>query len=720
MAGFDPDKFLIETAPAQSAGFNPDQFLAETAPAEQSAYSKFNNNVADGLKTAGKVAGAIVSPVASVIDYTYAPVRQAMAIPAKLANAQSMGDVGQAFLDVPAQFLKAPSSAPTTAEVLEMSGVPKTKQVSNYVAAQPLFGSSYEQSPMPDDPDQTTIYPSQQAAGLVDLAAGGIGLNAIGKVAGKVSGAVASGARKGAEALVRTAGEGVEFTPVADKEKILQAANNIGIKDVPKALLTDNKIYQDLEQGLSQSSTVPARQTRQQYNNFFDQLKKASDKIADLKTTDSDFSLGKDIQKGLTEEVNAKRAPVSEMYNDLGNNLKKIQVNKAVVNKTFGSLKKDPYFATGQGKDLLEEYKQIALEHPDLASLKESRTAIGDSVSKTASPLEIKRAQKLQEAFTTIRNNSVEALKSELPKDLHPEVDDLISQITLADQAHSSNIKEVNSVKSVAGNKDFNSPSTFVNKIGEMKEAELTQRAAGLDVGTMRNLQEKFPNVFEKAKTAKINDIIQRSQNANGFSDAKFTRQYNAMDQEMKDLIFSPETQKHIENLQTVRAAVPEKLGPSGTPKGIWSREGLSPKGNLQDYGVNKVLEAASTPAEEFGKTPAITAKDIVKPTGPVTRSSQILQQLKTELPSNVIPLRKAADNSDSQKGYDKWTSDGLKNLKSIDKSGVLDNPEILAKIKKNAKGQSLLLDASKKNVSEAELNKILLKIKSSYLNGGE
>lgn len=172
------------------------------------------------LQKAGSfVVDNVLSPVATAIDYTYAPVRQAMAAPAKLAQ----GNVSGAVLDPLTQMFKAPSTAPTSSEVAEMYGVKRQKEVSPIAMSNPLMASTYENDPMPTDKENVTVYPSTHAGALMDAAVGGEGIN----LATKGIGMVAKGVSKGAPAaanLISNIGEKIAGPKQVVKASQSQAA----------------------------------------------------------------------------------------------------------------------------------------------------------------------------------------------------------------------------------------------------------------------------------------------------------------------------------------------------------------------------------------------------------------------------------------------------------------------------------------------------------------
>src|ERR1019366_3759902 len=234
------------------------------------------------------------------------------------------------------------------------------------------------------------------------------------------------------------AGANVDYTPAANAPAVKAAAENLGITDVPKAVLTDNPTYQKLESGLSQSPTLPARGVRNQYDNFFKAISDAADKIADLKNTDSEFASGSKIQSDLTDQVKANVAPVTEMYNDLTPALKQIPLDEGAVNRQFGVLKRNPLFQTKDGIAMLEDQKAAVLSNPELASLKEFRSTLHDSIGNNSTPLDAKRIDAVYDAVSNIRDGSIQATKNTLPSGLHGEVDAFANQQALADAAHSS------------------------------------------------------------------------------------------------------------------------------------------------------------------------------------------------------------------------------------------------------------------------------------------
>lgn len=666
MPGFNPDKFLAETAPSK-AEFNPDKFLAETLPPEQERPGL--------LSKAAHLGGAI-------LDYPFAPVRGAFA-----GAVDTIMDKDHNPTKILSGFAKPLVFGPGEARPYDQSfaklGVSdKPTMVTPFEAAHPEFGGDLFSG---DEKNFQAPSPAGIAGFFADAYGGHLVSKGVSAVPGLIRSGLDVGANKINKVITNKFGQGLEYTPTPNKEQVLESSKRLGIPDLPKAILTDNPTFHDLESGLSQSGSLPAKETREQYNTFHKSLKKAADKIEQLSTQEKPFASGKSIQGDLSAQVDEMQKPVKELYNQVLPDMRKIPVDKGVVNKAFGILKRNPLFLTQDGQAMLEEYKQITQTQPELASLKEFRSTLRKSLSPGASRLDKLRIGAIEDAVTSVRDNSVEALKASLPAGTHAEIDDLISQIALADAGHAGNIKDLNSIKSIIGNREIRSPGDFIEALNKMKESEVAERAANLDITTMRNMKNKFPSIFEQVKEATVNDLIQSSQKANGFNDTSFLKKYNNMDQEMRDLLFSPEMQTHINDLHTVKQAIPPVLGPSGTPKGLMTMDMFNPRRNVLDYGIKKTLSSVSSEANA-----ASAAK----------------------------PVEKVVETAvQATKGPEKWVNDGIKKIQEHDAS---IRPEVISEAVTTKKGKDLLIKASDLTPGSKAMEKVNKDLKLTIVDGGK
>ena len=736
MAGFNPDKFLSETS-GPNAGFNPDKFLAETSSLEsapsnamtavrkftQGATVGFSDEISGGLEAAGRLVG-VKGAGGPMKDISVAPDGPTIDFDTLKQAYQQARDKERGNLKKDKKYNPKLSSV---MEILGGVASPINKLIpagtSGLKAGATIGAVQAAGNSTANDPLGLVSDTIEGAA--VGGIAGDVFENAIIPAIKATPKFASDQAKKVAdkfnEILKNKFGQNLEYASVENKQQIIDAAKTLGIDqaEIPKAVLTNNKTFQKLESGLSQSGSIPARPIREQYNEFSRKLNEAQDVVTNLKSPQSDFAIGKDIQGTMAKNVKDMTRPVSELYEDITPDLKNIPVDSRVTNRVFGDLKKNPLFQTKDGIEMLNEYKSAASSQGDLASLKEWRSTIGDSVNQNSSPLEIKRVDALIKAVTKIRDNSINIQKAILPEELHPEIDNLIDRIALADKSHASNIDELNSVKSLIGNKDVSSPSGFASRLADAKEAELATRASNLDVSSMQNLKDKFPNVFEKAKEAKINDMIQSSTGANGFIESSFIKRYNSLDQEMKDLIFSPEIQKHIDAISVIRQSVPQKLGPSGTPEGQMTMDMFSPKRNALDWGIKKTLDSVGkNPEAQSNVVSGNFQRSQAAPSAVMTPLLKVLQGgLSSNQKNPAVGLPAAAEKDKPTKGPDKWANDGANKLLQHDSTLP---QELIDQLKSSKSGKDLLIRASDLKPNTKAMDNLVKQIRSSNLKGDE
>jgi hypothetical protein len=183
----------------------------------------------------------------------------------------------------------------------------------------------------------------------------------------------------------------------------------------------------------------------------------------------------------------------------------------------------------------------------------------------------------------------------------------------------------------------------------------------------------------------------------------------------MKDLLFDSNMQKHIDAIQTVKSAIPAKLGPSGTPEGLNYKGIYSPQQNALDYGTKKALDTISSSGQPAA---VIEANPKVLPF--IKRSLPVLTPATpTTAPSSAIEFQKAADKNKPTKGPDKWAADGLQKVQAHDSSAFSD-PSVIEQILGSKKGKDLLIRASDLKPNTKAMDKLVDQIKSASISGGE
>lgn len=151
---FISDEEMVSLEKSSTPDFISDEEMGKLDP-EPGMLSKVGSAVNDYA----------IQPLATAIDYTYAPIRQAAMAPVRIAK----GEISDALLEPIKQLGRSPSEAPTSIQVAEAYGIPKEKNVSPIAVSNPMMASSYETNPLDDDSENEKVFPSAQAGMMMDL-----------------------------------------------------------------------------------------------------------------------------------------------------------------------------------------------------------------------------------------------------------------------------------------------------------------------------------------------------------------------------------------------------------------------------------------------------------------------------------------------------------------------------------------------------------------------
>lgn len=432
-----------------------------------------------------------------------------------------------------------------------------------------------------------------------DTAKGG----AVGGIAGTVGEKVITPALRGlskgtgkvAEAT-KEMSEAYANTPKPNIEEIKAAAEKLGI-DPTTGMLTTNRSLSDLEQSLAQGGTIWSAGARKKQQKLWDKMMDASEGIAGKANTQSDYELGREMASGLQKEVSAQKGAVSNLYNKMNPDLESVPMHKGVVNDSFDGLADDMVFRSKEGADFLANARaDLEDSAKNLLDLKEYRTILGKKM-RSADGVDKLRLKKIYDSLTDIRDNSIGMFTGADDE----AVQGLQHGLSLADAAHAQNLKDINSVGNILSSKPYDSASEFLSDLSTKNapREQLAQWASKADIDSLKAMQEKFPAVFEKAKQQRINDLIAKSQDANGLNPSSLIKNLNGLDPEVQKMLFTPQELEKLVNMSTVRQSVPKLFNPSQTSHGMRLGKFLSPSENLEDFTKLMRLKATNKYGQE-------------------------------------------------------------------------------------------------------------------------
>jgi hypothetical protein len=403
---------------------------------------------------------------------------------------------------------------------------------------------------------------------------------------------------------LQAAGEGLGkyYEAIKDKIKpnapeITAASERLGFSPT-QGMLSENPTLQKMESSLSQSPRPTATEQRQAYENVRKGFGTAAENIEGLKTGESNYKLGSNLKTGLESEVQAAKAPVSELYGDINKDLINIKLQPKINNKSIGILKKDSVFKTKDGKEFLNNISDDINSLENVADLKEYRTNLLKNISSSTSELDRLRYEKVYDQVTNLRDTSIQAIKDTDPfvkasgKSGAEIVDELHNKLALADAAHSENIRQLQKIKGIAGIKgDVKSQGSFLRSLGKVPEEDLIKKAANTDISTLNEFKDKFPALYENAKTAQVNDLVSRSMDKSGLNVTRFLKNVDKLEPEIKSNLFDAKQNQVFEDLKLIQKESPAPSGPSGTPEGLNYKGLLSPHGYASDIAQQQILK---------------------------------------------------------------------------------------------------------------------------------
>jgi hypothetical protein len=134
-----------------------------------------------------------------------------------------------------------------------------------------------------------------------------------------------------------------------------------------------------------------------------------------------------------------------------------------------------------------------------------------------------------------------------------------------------------------------------------------------------------------------------------------------------------------------------------------------------EKYGATTTAAALDALSKRLLKNPEMQSLAKTDPTKFNNAVIGIFENLDSK---NQLSLPKSADGQPPQKGPDKWANDGYEKVIKHDTSGIFDDPYLIQKIKKTKSGKELLIRASDLKPGSEAMEKVVLKIKSEFMNG--
>jgi hypothetical protein len=480
-------------------------------------------------------------------------------------------------------------------------------------------------------------------------------------------------------------GSPLAVEPKPNAVQIQEAGENVLPEgtQIPKAVISSNPQYQKTERGLSESGTLPAYKFAKAYRSFWDGMKAANNDIEDINTGADQYRTGDALKKDLIDEITTRKNAVNALYKGVSPQLRRTPVDAKTINDNFDTLKGGDLFGTDERQAYLEKWRTNALAKKDLNSLNELKKSVPEEVPGNAPQIDKKLAGQVYNALDS-------SVKSSATASGNP---DLAAKLQEANDLHSSHLEDYNSIKNLFGNNDINSPGALLDKLQKTTPEKVFQRASNLDADSLQAVKDRFPYpILDKVKTAKLNDLVQGSSPNGEFSFDRFIKKYSSPDfsQAEKNMLFNPDLQAHINDLDLLNKNKPENPNPSKTTTLQMLMGAASPTRNALDLALRLGM-AASNQTNKL-------------PVGYLSQGQpSLFGAIKSAVPALASPLLQGPllpkaltvplvppDFSGAKSGPKKWAFDGYNNLLQHGADASL-LPQAFA----DEKGKDLLIRAS-------------------------
>lgn len=397
-------------------------------------------------------------------------------------------------------------------------------------------------------------------------------------------------------------GEQFKTMPKPDAEDITQASRALGFEP-SKAMLSQGKPVQALEEGLVKSGGLFSGDVIKQSQKMQEGIKKGLEAVESKASGASFETAGRSMDQALNKTLAEMDEPIKAAYKAVEKPLQKIPMNEGLINKTMGVLRRNDMFRSDEGAKFLEK---IQRETKELSSVKSLNQYISD-LYKMRSPLSSGREDALIDAsygaLKELRDNTIfnaQGLSGAVKNEI-------IDSITTAEKLFSDQITDINQIRSVLGasGKEFKSPIGFKEALADKSFESLGKSAGQTPSEVMAYMKQKFPDAFNVAREARVNDLIQKSMTKGEVDLGKLIRNYQKITPEARALVFEPDELSQLENLTKVYNAMPAPQNPSGTSHmtRMWETFKHPIDKGVADYLANKALKEAGPDGSPFLNT---------------------------------------------------------------------------------------------------------------------
>lgn len=435
-----------------------------------------------------------------------------------------------------------------------------------------------------------------------------VGLQDTVKIGEKVGDAVKVAEGIPATDIIQLANEGGR--KITAKE-IAEASKKLGFEPTP-GMLSNDMTLKGLESSLDQSPSIgglSVRSGKSGTNQVRTGLKNAVEKYGVDASAMSKVEVGDAVKSDMLEVLSQKHGPVSEKFNKIAESTNFIEVpekSKEIAGKAFLRQKPVALSPSSSWGQIAARYESDLKNIKSVDDVKQIRTLALEELRGTTNRNERKVLGYIAgrlEALEGVAIKRASSASAATPAQGAKIGNDLIKELRTARKEFKGLMQPINEVAKDAGLRRPKSMKEFVNAISEIPSDQLadklfkTNNTKGLGL-----LKKEFPTSFDLIRKQKIGDIIERSSVKGEINPSKLLKNLKAIGPEARELLFnSQDINQNVSALETVINALPDKIGPSGTPQGEMFTKLLNVPFQGTELGRAATYKALQNPTIPFG-----------------------------------------------------------------------------------------------------------------------
>lgn len=391
---------------------------------------------------------------------------------------------------------------------------------------------------------------------------------------------------------------------------ISEAAKRLGAEASP-GMLSADPVVAGLEDSLSQAPTIGGYLARKKTGPIQEALSSTTKGLLQDASALSPYETGEKAKQLLSGEIERRFSEPKRLFNELSEYTKDIPSTPKSTNAVSKNIMNIPdvsVFEDGPAASIAKSVTKALGNNPSVDQIKTLRTMVG----KRANALEANQQPsdavwdiyhklgKLEE--NTLKRGVISSARTQ------PEGNNIaqgmLGQLKAAKKGYSSEMSNLGDLSQATNLGNVRTPNQLSDKINAIKSENLQEKMLPFDdVRAGKQLFQYSPETADLLRRARLRDVADRASNMHrDVTPSGLIRTLNNFNPETEKLLFGKQ-QPTLEDLRTIMQSLPEKIGPSGTPKGHAYSHGdmLSPRAQLRDLLKYHQYSNASAPMREVG-----------------------------------------------------------------------------------------------------------------------